>query len=169
MCGKPPARFHLLEKSHFSPWTPLLLIVSSLLVLGCIESAILLEMGHQSRRIFFNQMKTWVQNVTPKTCKSLWILFSIDCPSRNGQCPNICFEKVVKTWLATRKTEANPPEPSFFTILYSSFTCGKKCPAYPTLLSRLEIVFPFYMFSSFTSVMGLASTSPGGGGILIVN
>ena len=45
LSGKPPARFHLLQKSHFSPWTPLLLIVSSLLVLGCIESAILLEMG----------------------------------------------------------------------------------------------------------------------------
>ena len=57
MYGKPPARFHLLEKSHFSPWTPLLLIVSSLLVLGCIESAILLEMGHQSRRIFLNRWK----------------------------------------------------------------------------------------------------------------
>ena len=136
-----PARFHSLEQSNFSPCAPLLLAVPSLLVFCCIEPPILLL-------------------------------------TMNGH-PNIRFQcglKTLATWLERRKTEANPPEPSFFTILYSSFTWPGQKGNLPnssfTLLKAIQqdcLPFLSKTFSSFfTSVMGLASTSPGGGGIMLL-
>ena len=96
VCILPPAGFHPTEQGHLCPSAPFFLVIARLLVFGCIEPTVCL----------------WRQKVRSGILKVL-----IFCKFEL----NVCKRKS-GTWLERRKTDANPPEPSFFTILYSSFT-----------------------------------------------
>ena len=47
--------------------------------------------------------------------------------------------------MATRKTEAKPPEPSFFTILYSSFTLSKNWVEIGSNIADKDFVFIIHL------------------------
>ena len=151
----PPARLHFPEQRHLSPCAPFLFAVSRLLVFCRIESSVLLVKSIKIYNWKGFSLSSW-SSVLRSTIEK-----GFHFPP--GQEYSNKKVKRVFTWLATRKTEAKPPEPSFFTILYSSFTLSKNWGELDqTLLARI-------LFSLSTSVMGLASTSPGGGGIVFPN
>ena len=99
VCILPPAGFHLTEQGHLCPSAPFFLVITCLLVFGCIEPTVCL----------------WRQKVRSGFLKVLiFCKFELNI-----------YESKSGTWLERRKTDANPPEPSFFTILYSSFTLSR--------------------------------------------